>query len=153
MTSAAAQPQPGRRRGRPGHDRGSATVEFAVGAPALLLIVAVLALAGRVTGDANAVEQAAADAARAASLARSPAAAVSAAYETATMALADRGTTCRSTTIDVDTAGFHAPAGEHATVSVTITCPIQVMDLPIPGMTARTATKTAISPIDTYRTR
>lgn len=134
-------------------ERGSATVEAAIAAPALVLIMAVLALAGRVTADSNAVDQAAADAARAASLARTPAAAVAAARTTATMSLHDQGTTCRSTTIDVDTAGFHAPPGTHTSVTVTITCPIRVLDLPIPGVTARTAVATGVSPIDTYRQR
>ncbi|NDL60205.1 TadE/TadG family type IV pilus assembly protein [Phytoactinopolyspora mesophila] len=134
-------------------EKGSVALEWVIIAPGVLLVMAVLALAGRVILASGAVEQAAADAARAASLARHPAAAVSEAQSAAAMSLQGQGLECLSTSVDVDTSGFAVPAGQHATVSVTITCPIKVSDLPIPGLSSRTAVKTGVSPIDTYRQR
>nr|WP_246220896.1 TadE/TadG family type IV pilus assembly protein [Phytoactinopolyspora mesophila] len=142
-----------RRRQPLGGERGSAALEWAACLPGVLLVIAVIALAGRVSTTAGAVEQAANDAARAASIARTPSEAVAEARATAHMSLTGQGIDCLSTGIDVDTSGFHRPAGQHATVAVTITCPIRVMDLPIPGITERVATSTGTSPIDTYRQR
>ncbi|WP_166353524.1 TadE/TadG family type IV pilus assembly protein [Phytoactinopolyspora limicola] len=134
-------------------ERGSVALEWAVWIPGVLLVIAVIALAGRVTTTAGAVEQAANDAARAASIARTPSEAVTEAHVTGQMSLTDQGIDCLALGMDVDTSGFHRPAGQHATVAVTITCPIRVMDLPIPGITERVATSTGTSPIDTYRQR
>ena len=53
-----------------GSDRGSATIEMAVLAPALLALLGLVILAGRISAAGSAVEQAAASAARAASIAR-----------------------------------------------------------------------------------
>ena len=81
MTSPGTGPAgPGRRvRHRPAHvahgQRGSTTLELVVWAPGLLLIVALLTVAGRVNGANAAVEQAATDAARTASIARTSGAA------------------------------------------------------------------------------
>jgi len=136
-----------------GSERGSVALEWAILAPGVLLIMAVLALAGRVALADGAVEQAAADAARAASLERGPAAARDAAHHAATLSLTDQGLDCTSTSINVDTSGFHTPPGQAANVTVTVSCPIKVMDLPIPGLGPRTATTSAVSPIDTYRER
>lgn len=137
----------------PRQERGSVAVEWSIYVPGVLLVIAVLALAGRVAATSGAVDQAASDAARAASLARTPAAAINDATVVAAASLADQGIECMSTTVDVDTSAFHTPPGRHATVAVTITCPIRVMDLPIPGITQRVATATGRSPLDTYRQR
>lgn len=134
-------------------ERGSVALEWAIVAPSILLIMAVLALAGRVAIASGSVEQAANDAARAASMARTATQAVNDARAAATMSLNDQGIDCISSNVDVNTAGFAVPVGQHATVSVTITCDIKVMDLPIPGLTSRTAIKTGVSPLDTYRQR
>ncbi|WP_216843819.1 TadE/TadG family type IV pilus assembly protein [Phytoactinopolyspora alkaliphila] len=134
-------------------DRGSAALEWAICVPVAILLISALALAGYVALAAGSVEQAANDAARAASLARTPTAAVSDAKAAAAMSLADQGIECLSTTVDVDTSGFHSPPGQHATVEVTIACPIRVAHLGIPGITSRTATFTGVSPVDTYRQR
>ncbi len=53
-----------------GTDRGSATIELAVLAPALLALLGLVIVAGRISVAGSAVEQAAASAARAASIAR-----------------------------------------------------------------------------------
>ena len=71
------------------HDeRGSVSLELAILAPALLLLLGVLVLAGRVETSSAAVEQAARAAARDASLARTPDAARSTATASAQRELA-----------------------------------------------------------------
>ncbi|TDD96026.1 TadE/TadG family type IV pilus assembly protein [Jiangella asiatica] len=133
-------------------ERGSATLELAVLAPGLLLIIALLTLAGRHAIADGAVDRAAADAARAASLERTTAAGRQAAIDVARASLADESLSCLRTSVDVDMAGLRAPAGSHGHVTVTIRCPLKVADLPLPVPT-RTITSTAVSPVDAYRER
>lgn len=139
--SAAARP-----------DRGSATLELAILAPGLLLLVALIALAGRYAIADGAVDQAAAEAARAASLQRTPSAGRDAAADVARAALAEQGLSCLRTQIDVDVSGLRAPPGRRGRVTVTIRCPLRVADLPL-HVPAITLTATAVSPVDTYRER
>lgn len=133
-------------------ERGSATLETAILAPGLLLLIALLAFAGRHAVAAAAVDQAAADAARAASLQRTAAAGRVAALDVAEASLFDQGLSCRSTSVDVDTVGLQVGPGRPGRVSVTVTCPLQVADLPLP-IPAITISSTAVSPVDTYRER
>lgn len=133
-------------------DRGSATLELAVLAPGLLLLIALIALAGRYAVADGAVDQAAAEAARAASLQRTPSAGRDAAAEVARAALTDQGLSCLRTEIDVDVSGLRAPPGQRGRVTVTVRCPLRVADLPL-QVPAITLTATAVSPVDTYRER
>ncbi|PZF86505.1 TadE/TadG family type IV pilus assembly protein [Jiangella anatolica] len=134
------------------HERGSATLELAVLAPGLLLLIALVALAGRHAIADGAIDQAAAEAARAASLQRTPSAGRDAATEVARAALADQGLSCLRTEIDVDVAGLRAPPGRPGRVTVTVSCRLRVADLPL-RVPATTLTATAVSPVDTYRER
>lgn len=135
------------------HDeRGSVSLELAIIAPALLLLLGVLVLAGRVETSSAAVEQAARAAARDASLARTPDAARSTALDSAHRELF--GSNCVTTGIAVDVTGFAAPVGTDGIVTVTVTCTVTIADLAIPGLPgARTMTGTATSPLDRYRSR
>ena len=141
------------RRARFGHDeRGSVSLELAILAPALLLLLGVLVLAGRVETSSAAVEQAARAAARDASLARTPDAARATATASAQRELT--ATHCAATQIGVDTAGFAAPVGTDAEISVDVVCTVSMADLAIPGMPGtRTITGQATSPLDRYRSR
>jgi Flp pilus assembly protein TadG len=134
--------------------RGSTTLELAAWAPGLLLLIGLLAVAGRVNSANAAVEQAATDAARTASLARTAASAQQLARQHAQQTLALQQLACTVTTVTVDTAGFtHAP-GQPATVTATVTCPVRLSDLAIPGLPGtRTVTHTAVSSLDTFRER
>lgn len=133
-------------------DRGSVTLELAVLAPALLLLLAALVLAGRVQTTTSAAEQAAHAAARDASLARTAEAARQAAVATADADL--RGSRCTTTDVMVETAGFSATVGTNATVTVTVTCSMTFADLAVPGLPgSHTITARATSPIDRYRAR
>lgn len=123
-------------------------------APGLLLIVALLTVAGRVNSANAAVEQAAVDAARTASIARNSGAAQAAAVRTAQATLSGQNLQCTTTTVTVDTAAFAAPVGQPATVSATVTCPVRLSDLAVPGLPGtRTVTHTAVSSLDTFRER
>jgi Flp pilus assembly protein TadG len=141
---------------RPGArgDRGSATMELAVLAPALLALLGLVIVAGRVSAAGSAVEQGAASAARAASIARDARAAQVAADRTAREALRDQGITCRAVTSSVDVRGFAVAVGSPASVTVTVRCAVPLGDLAVPGMPGqRTVTATMTSPIDRFRGR
>ena len=134
-------------------DRGSMTLELVVWAPGLLLVIGLLIVAGRVNGANAAVEQAAGDAARAASIVRTPSAARSQALASAQRSLSAQSVQCTGLTVTVDTAGFAAPAGQPSTVSATVSCPVRLSDLPVPGLRARTVSHTVVSSLDTFRER
>jgi Flp pilus assembly protein TadG len=144
--------------GRPGgsarDDGGSMTLELVVWTPGLLLIISLLVVAGRVSSAKGAVEQAAVEAARTASIARSPGAASTQARAAAEQSLTGQGLQCTDMTVTVDTSAFNTPPGRSATVTATVTCPVRLSDLAIPGLSGtRTVTQTAVSSLDTFRER
>lgn len=128
-------------------DRGGATVELVLLAPALMIVLLFIVFAARM-GQANLdVSQAAAAAARAASLTQTSGAAASAARFEAEANLQAAGVECVSQSVDVS-----ASMAPGSRVSVTVSCPISLSDLGgigLPG--ARTVTGRALEPIDTYR--
>lgn len=135
-------------------DRGSTTLELVVWAPGLLLIIGLLIVAGRVNNANAAVEQAATDAARTASSARTAAGARDMAQASAEKTLAAQGLQCTTTTVVVDTSGFATRPGQVATVTATVTCPVRLSDLAVPGLPGtRTVGHSATSSIDTFRER
>jgi Flp pilus assembly protein TadG len=137
-----------------GGERGSATLELIVWAPGLLLVLGLLAAAGRVTAAQGVVEQAAVDAARTASVARTPGEARSDAHTTAVATLSGSALHCTTLTVAVDTSGFAVPVGQPATVTATVSCPVRLADLALPGLPgSRTVTARASSPLDTFRER
>ena len=135
-------------------EAGSTTLELVVWAPGLLLIIGLLTVAGRVNSANAAVEQAATDAARTASSARSADGARDMASASADRTLAAQGLQCTSTTVTVDTSGFRSAPGQPASVTATVTCPVRLSDLSVPGLPGtRTVSHTATSSIDTFRER
>jgi Flp pilus assembly protein TadG len=139
-----------RRRG----DRGAVTLEFVVVAPAVLALLGLLVMAGRVAIASNSVESAADEAARSASISRTAAGARAAAEDGARRSLAEQGLQCASVRVDVDTAGFEVAVGLPAQVRATVTCVVRLSDLALPGFPgSRTVTSSAVSPLDTYRER
>jgi Flp pilus assembly protein TadG len=135
-------------------ERGSAAIEAAVGVPAFLLFVALIVGAGRVAIAHQAVEAAAAEAARSASIERTRTAAARAAGDAAAATLANQQLQCLSTVIDVDTSGFALPVGTPASVRATVTCVVNLGDVSVPGLSgSMTITETVSSPLDTYRGR
>lgn len=135
-------------------DRGSYTLELAVLAPVLLLLLGFIVAAGRVALAGSTVDGIARDAARAASLARTPDAAQSAAQTTATHTAAQQNIDCTNLAVHVDTSGFTAPVGEPASVVVHVACTATLGDLAIPGLPgSKTLTASFTSPLDPYRAR
>ena len=135
-------------------ERGSAALEAAIGLPAFMLFVALVILGGRLAIAAQAVDSAAAQAARTASIARTAGDADANARTAAAYSLADQNLQCVSTTVTLDTTGFSAPVGTAATVTATVRCVVNLADLALPGVPGtRTVTATATSPVDTFRER
>jgi Flp pilus assembly protein TadG len=138
----------------PRDEAGAVAVEAAILAPALLLILALLMFGGRNAIATGAVEQAAVDAARAASLARTGAQADTAARAAASRSLADQDLDCATITIRVDTSGFRTRPGQSASVDTTVTCLLRLSDLALPGIPgSKRISATAVSAVDTYRER
>ncbi|MBL7487775.1 pilus assembly protein [Frankia sp. AgB1.9] len=133
--------------GRPRCDRGSATAELVLIMPVLVLMLMFLVLCYRISDAKLRLADAAHQAARAASIARTPTQAVTDAQATAQSALADAGVTCEHLTVDTDPAGL-TPGG---LVHVTITCTTRLDDLAVlavPGSAALHASAT--SPVDLF---
>ncbi|MGF1662561.1 MAG: TadE/TadG family type IV pilus assembly protein [Kineosporiaceae bacterium] len=141
-----------RRRSGAGRDAGSSSVELVVLVPALLGFVALVLTGGRLALATQAVEHAAATAARAASSARAAGEAGPAATDVARTTLAD--SPCGSTSTTVAAGGFAAAPGVPATVTATVTCTVALSDLGVPGVPgSHVISRSATSPLDTYRER
>jgi Flp pilus assembly protein TadG len=128
--------------------RGAVSTELAVLAPLLIGFMLLVVFAGRVAQAEGDVSHAAHEAARAASLVASPAAAVEAGEETAAANIATGAVGCRRLDVSIDTGDF----GAGGQVIVTVTCEASFADiamLAVPGR--RTFTATAVEVIDTYR--
>ncbi|MEV0093715.1 TadE/TadG family type IV pilus assembly protein [Streptomyces sp. NPDC050738] len=135
---------------RPAHDldRGSATLELVVATPLLVLILLVVVALGRLVDAQMMVNDAAHQAARAASLARTEPSAQAEGKQAATQALKGTGVACTRTTATVK-AGNPAPG---SVVQATVTCTASLGDLSHTGLPGTmTLSAEAYSPVDTYR--
>jgi Flp pilus assembly protein TadG len=129
-------------------EKGGAAIELVLVTPLLLLFVLVAVAFGRLANARLQVNDAASQAARAASIARDPGTASAAAHRTAVASLAGHRLTCQRVAVTIDTSAFH-PGGA---VTARITCTVALADLaplPVPGQ--ETVQATATSPIDVYR--
>lgn len=139
--------------GRRGHRGSAVAIEATLIIPALVLFVALVVLLARDAFTEQTVGGAASQAARAASLERSPAQARAAANSAADSSLHDAGVVCVERNVQADVSGLSAPPGQPSTISVTVSCVIR-HDVTLPGFPpTRRVTQTRTSPIDTYRTR
>jgi Flp pilus assembly protein TadG len=139
-------------RARPERGAGGTSLEVILIAPILVVLVLIGVAGGRAVTGQGRVDQAADVAARAASQQDTPAAAEPAAQAAAQRSLAQAGMDCRQLTLDVDLAGFDAPPGRPAVVTVTVRCIVDWSDLTLPGWPGRhTVTSSASSPLDEYR--
>jgi Flp pilus assembly protein TadG len=137
-----------------GGERGSATLELAVVAPALLLLLSLVVVAGRVVTAGSAVEQAASAAARAASLARDARAAQVEAERVARASMREQGITCAPAASRVQASGFGVAVGRPASVSVEVRCAVPLADIAIPGLPgSRVVSARSASPLDRFRAR
>lgn len=130
-------------------DDGTATTEITLAAPLLVMLLVVVGVVIHRGVDARIrIDDAAHQAARAASLQRSPIAAAAAARATLLNTLAAAGVACGHHEIATST-GSLRPGG---TVSVTVTCDVDIGDALIPGLTAtQRVSATAHEPVDQWR--
>ena len=130
------------------NEHGALSTELAVLTPILIGLVLLVVYTGRTVESQADVAHAAYEAARAATLAATPAAAETAAAQTAVANIAEGSVACQTLDVDVDAAAF--AAGGH--VGVTVTCHASYSDLAllaVPGGRSFTANATAV--VDTYR--
>ncbi len=125
-------------------DAGSATTELVLVTPLLILLALVAVGFGKLVGARLDADEAAHQAARAASLARSADAARSDAGQAANRSLTGAGSSCTGPRIAPELGAF-APGG---VVRVTVTCHAS---LDVPGMRSVDVTASAASVVDLYR--
>jgi len=136
------------------NSRGSASIEMAILMPLFLAMFIAAVVMGRTANAMSAVELAAYDAARTASLARDAVTASTLAHASAEASLSRQGQSCVQLEVAVDTTGFAAPIGEPASVRVEVSCLVSFADIDLPGVPAdRVVSAEFVSPIDQYRTR
>lgn len=139
-------------------DRGSLSVELAVVIPGLLLLMLIVALGGRLVEAQGAVDGAARDAARAASLARYPGTGVLGADTLAQQAAGgDLTSWCTGNHLNVTVAGFPgvgqpAPLGDNVTVTVQCSIDTSVFGVFHLGLRHQ-MTSVAVAPLDPYMCR
>lgn len=135
-------------------ERGSAAIEAAIGVPAFALFVGLIIFGGRTATTHEALQSAAADAARSASLARDADVARAAAREAATASITNQQIGCSAINVDVDTTDFSKQPGVPGSVNVTVSCRLDLSDLAVPGVPgSRVLQATMSSPLDTWRER
>ncbi|MEU6175865.1 TadE/TadG family type IV pilus assembly protein [Streptantibioticus parmotrematis] len=135
-------------------DRGSYSLETAVLVPVIFAVLGLLIAFGRVTTTSGAVDSAAREAARAASLDRDPGTAQRDAQQAAQDSLSGDGVPCTNISVSVDTSDFDLPLGQTGTVVATVTCTARLSDIGLPGLPGtKTLTSDFRSPIDAYRAR
>lgn len=143
-------------RGRAGRQRGSMSVELAVIAPGLVLLLLLVGAGGRVVEVQGHIDGAARDAARAASLAQSPGQADQLALQAARADL-DTTSWCVAGSIQATVQGFPG-VGQIVTggqdVTVTVGCDINMSPFRMLGFDpAMRFTGTAVAPLDSFTCR
>lgn len=135
--------------------RGSATVEFVIVLPVLLLIAGSVIAGGRAWLAHAGVEQLAESAARQASISRTADQARASAIELVRRDAAASGLPCLGgVAVSVDTSGFAVPVGQPARVNATVQCRVGLSDLLLPGIPGTVdASASATSVLDRYRAR
>lgn len=132
---------------------GNAVVEAAILTPLFILFLATLLTGARLERATAAVAQAAADAARQASIARAPGQARANATASALATLRDKGLHC-APQVRLDLSGFDQPVGRPGMVTVRVSCTVRLTDISVPGLPgARSVTKSHRSPLDPFRSR
>ncbi len=134
--------------------RGAAATEVAVIVPVIVLFIGALGIGWRINAARTKLADAAASAARAASIVNSAAAAPRVAEQTVRADLDTVGLRCADIGVSVDTSGYWAPLGAPATVGVRVSCTVDMSDLGVAGLGGRHRfTATAQEALDTHRRR
>lgn len=142
------------RRRRTAPEAGNAALEAVILSPVLVLLICLVIAAGRLSTAQGSVDAAARDAARQASITRSPEAARTVGVASATADLIGDHLNC-APIINVDTSQFGNPLGVPANVTATVQCTVSLAGLVLPGLPggSETLTYTFTSPLDPYRGR
>jgi Flp pilus assembly protein TadG len=128
-------------------DEGLMAIELAILAPIVLIMLLVVVAFGRVTHGRALVDESAAVAARAASLATTPGQAQADAAQAARDTLT-AGLSCTGAGVTVDTEAFR-PGGQ---VAVTVTCSVDLSATALAGLPGTlTMRASAVSPIEAHR--
>jgi Flp pilus assembly protein TadG len=127
-------------------DAGVATVEMLIWAAVAVILLGLAVYVIRAVSASIDVADAAAAAARAASLTHAPAEARTAATAAVTANLGTSGAACHQPRTSFDVSRFHAGG----TVTVSITCVVDVADLPLGSLGRHTVHASATAPIDPY---
>lgn len=141
------------RRGR-GREAGNAALELVVLAPVILFLLGFVIAAGRTSIAQGAVDAAARDAARQASISLTPGAAEAAAQASARDALSQDGLDCNPQVL-VSTSGFSPQSvGQPGSVTAIVKCRVPLSDLVVPGLPgSKLLTFQFTSPLDPFRER
>jgi len=132
---------------RRGED-GGAAVEFAIVAPLLIMMFLFIFGLGRIATAREAVEGAARDGAREASIARSPSVADRTAKQVVADTLAEKRVSCSNRVVTVDTSDFR-PDG---TVTVHVRCTVANQDVMLSGLPGRSTLRSDfVASVDRYR--
>lgn len=129
-------------------EHGSAAAELTLLTPLLILLLLFVVFCGRLADTKLRINDVAHQAARAATIARTPSQAAANAQATASAALASAGITCQSLNVSTDTQGLKPGS----TVTVTVSCSVSLGDLTnlgIPG--SRNFESSFSSPVDVWR--
>ena len=128
-------------------DRGSSTAELVIVTPIVIVMLLLVVAFGRYAHGKQLVEQAAAAAARSASLSATAVQADGRARQAASASLSDAGVSCTSMSITVDSGDFRAGG----TVGVTLTCTADLSGLALAGLPGSvTMTATGRAPLETF---
>ena len=129
-------------------ERGSASVELVLITPVLIMFLLLVVGLGRLALAKQEVTSAAHDAARAASLERDTGASAGRGRAAAERALADRGMSCASLNVDIDTSGYRS-GGQ---VRAEVVCVAALGDLALSGLPgSKTYRAQAVVPIEQYK--
>lgn len=140
-------------RRRKGDERGSMAAEAVIVIPAILLLVALFAVGYRLWSARSAVAGAAEAGARAASLAGNPSTGQARAADAVAGNLQTLGVRCASQSLTADVGALAQPPGSEGSVSVTLTCVVDLRDLGLPGGGSLTVTRSASERVDTFGER
>lgn len=123
-----------------------------MGVPAFALLVGLIIFGGRTASTHEALQAAAAESARYASLARDAQTARTQAHEAAVASIANQEIGCSGVDVTVDTTDFNKQPGLPGSVEVTVSCRLALSDLSVPGVPgSRVMHATMTSTLDTWR--
>lgn len=129
-------------------DRGSASLELVLVVPVILVLLLLVVTVGRYGAARSDVDAAARDAARAASIERTPSAAQDAAEEAAQRRLAERTVVCHDFTITLEVGDFRADGS----VAATVSCDVSLSDVTGLGLPGDVGFESTFAhPVDSFR--